>query len=365
MKNEIKYKTQKIKFQLFTFIAVDLLLWFLTTLILFEIEYRIFGDNPILETKLFSFLDTVFCAILLVVYIIPLLHFLVKKIDNPIQYLIIGLNEISSGNYNCHLTKKTRNEFDTIFNTFNAMSEKLKEAERQNENNTKERTLLFANMAHDLKTPIAIIQGYSQAILDGMIKDSKKQTEYIETIEKKAHNMNSLVDRLFEYVKLENPQNLMHIEQTDLAEIVRTSIANLYTEFEEHKMSLSIDIPEEKINFAIDKLETSRVISNLLNNILVHNLDGIKVLVKLDFEGKLVIADSGNKIPSHIAEHLFCPFVSGDESRMKKNGSGLGLAITKRIMQKQGGIIEYVKDYPEYTKAFVIKFGKIKKPLFL
>ncbi|MGN0729312.1 HAMP domain-containing sensor histidine kinase [Treponema sp.] len=355
-KNIQEDEKNKIRFQLFAFIAIDLVLWFLTTLFLFEVLYRIFGDNPFLETKLFSLLDTVFCAVLLVVFIIPFLHYLVRKIDNPVQYLIYGLKEISLGNYECRLNKITGNEFDEIYSAFNSMGEKLQKAEIQNEKNTKERTLLFANMAHDLKTPITTVQGFSQAILDGMYDSREKEIEYVKMIQKKAHLMNHLVDRLFEYVKLENPEHILHLEEADLAEEVRTAIANLYTEFEERQIHLLMEIPDRKIMCTIDRLETERVISNLLNNILVHNPEKIAVLVKLTDDRKLVIADSGKPVPPEIENHLFCPFISGDESRQSKNGSGLGLAIAQRIMEKQKGRLSYIPDYPGYTKAFELEF---------
>lgn len=349
-------KPKKIKFQLFAFIAADVLLWFLATLVLFEVSYRVWGET-VVETRLFSFLETVFCAVLLVIFIIPLLHYLVKKIDRPVQYLIGGLTEISSGNYSCRLTQKTQNEFDSIYSAFNSMSEKLQEAEIRTEQNTKERTLLFANMAHDLKTPITVIQGYSQAMLDGIVSEQNKLAEYAEAIQRKAVHMNRLVDRLFEYAKLESPENILHCEIADLTEVLRTAIASLYTEFEERKIEMAIAIPDEKIMRAVDRLETTRAITNLLANVLAHNPPGIQVLVTLDAGGQITIADSGNPIPPKIAEHLFCPFVSGDESRLTKNGSGLGLAIAQKIMEKQNGKLTYLPDYPGCIKAFRLEFA--------
>ena len=85
-------------------------------------------------------------------------------------------------------------------------------------------------MAHDLKTPITSIIGFSKALSDGIIEDKQKQHEYISTINSKAVKMNDLIDRLFEYVKLESSENQLHFELVDIAEILRNCIAELYKE---------------------------------------------------------------------------------------------------------------------------------------
>ena len=164
--------------------------------------------------------------------------------------------------------------------------------------------------------------------------------------------MNDLIDRLFEYVKLESADNILHKENCDVAEILRNCLADVYAEYEEKKIQLEIQIPEIPVIKKVDKIELSRVYTNLLNNVLKHNTSGINVLVKMDEDGKVLIADSGEPLPAEVQDSLFVPFVSGDKSRQSKNGSGLGLALAYKIMKKHSGDLRLITKVEGYTKGF-------------
>ena len=243
---------------------------------------------------------------------------------------------------------------DDIKNAFNSMAEKLESAEKIKQNAENERVLLFANMAHDLKTPITSIIGFSKALSDGIIEDEQKKSEYITTINSKAVKMNDLIDRLFEYVKLDSAENILHIEACDVSELLRNCIADVYAEYEDKKIRLEIQIPDSAVIKNVDKIELSRVYTNLLNNVLKHNSAGINVLVKMENDGQVLIADSGDLVPEEVRNSLFMPFVSGDKSRQSKNGSGLGLALAYKIMKKHGGNLQLVTDIDNYTKGFLV-----------
>ena len=244
--------------------------------------------------------------------------------------------------------------FSIIFYKLIDKNEELKE---QTE---KERIMLFANIAHDLKTPISSVLGYSQALSDGVVVDEAKQKEYLRTINTKARRMNDLIDRLFEYVKLESPENILHKKDSDIAEILRKSVRNLYTDFEEKGFELNINIPDIPVIQNVDALEIDRVFTNLLNNALKHNPKGTVIDISINENAAVIIADNGTEIPVEVRSQLFKPFVSGDESRTAKNGSGLGLALAYKIMEKHGGSLKLVTPYEAgntvFTKAFIIQF---------
>ena len=350
-------KNHKLKFQIFLYMVVTLLLWFVIITALSEYLYYIEEKSGVeLPFKLYILVN-ILQAALLVLMNIPFLRFLIKHVDRPVQKIIASLNRIAEGNYSEKISFESKNEFDEIKDTFNSMAEKLEAAEKIKLNAENERILLFANMAHDLKTPITSILGYSKALSDGIIDDEAKKSEYLATINSKATKMNGLIDRLFEYVKLESTENLLHKEDCDVAEILRNCVADVYAVYEEKKISLEIEIPETPVIKNADKVELSRVYTNLLNNVLKHNSDGIQVLVKMDADGQVVIADSGEKIPAELKDSLFMPFVSGDQSRQSKNGSGLGLSLAAKIMKKHGGSLWLSENVPGYTKGFVVEMG--------
>ena len=349
----MKNKSKKLKYQIFLYMAVGLLIWFLIATGLSEILYYLEDvKNVDLPFKWYVLLN-IFQALLLILMNIPFLRFLMKHVDKPVQKIVESLNRLADGKYDEKIDFESRNEFDDIKDAFNSMSEKLETAEKIKQNAENERVLLFANMAHDLKTPITSIIGFSKALSDGIITDDIKKAEYLTTINSKAVKMNDLIDRLFEYVKLESADNILHKENCDVAEILRNCLADVYAEYEDKKIQLEIQIPEIPVIKKVDKIELSRVYTNLLNNVLKHNTSGINVLVKMDEDGKVLIADSGEPLPAEVQDSLFVPFVSGDKSRQSKNGSGLGLALAYKIMKKHSGDLRLITQVEGYTKGFL------------
>lgn len=222
----------------------------------------------------------------------------------------------------------------------------------------KQRNLLLSDIAHDLRTPMTTVAGYAKALSDGMVTDAEKQQEYLHTIMNKTIRMNELIQLLFEYVKLDSKGFELDKESFDLCELLRECAASVYQEIEEREMEFFIEIPEEIYTVYADKMQLSRVMINLLNNAVKHNLEGTGILLLVKpLSGMLlvVVADNGTKISAETQKHLFEPFYKGDKSRTSGSGSGLGLSIAQKIIQMHGWEIELRQPYQEYTKAFLIK----------
>lgn len=223
----------------------------------------------------------------------------------------------------------------------------------------KERNLMLSDIAHDLRTPITTIAGYSKALNDGMVTDEEKTKEYLDAIESKSKRMSELINLLFDYVKMDSAGFSLKMEKIDLTELLRENAALLYSDVEEKGMEFDILIPEETCMVELDKIQVSRVIANLIGNAIRHNESGTTItfqMVREKNEICIVVADDGEAIEDYVAEHIFEPFMVGDSSRMTKGGSGLGLSIVKRIVDMHGWEIELKQNYLEYKKAFIIKF---------
>ena len=221
----------------------------------------------------------------------------------------------------------------------------------------KKRNLMLSDIAHDLRTPITTIAGYSKALNDGMVTDEEKRKEYLEAIENKSERMNNLINLLYEYVKLDSDNFALKKEEIDLAELLRENAALLYSDAEENGMDLVVDIPEEPCRIMADSLQLSRVITNLINNSIRHNEPGTEITIKLNdvfYSREIVISDNGEPIEEEVAEHIFEPFAVGDKSRRTKGGSGLGLSIAKRIVEMHGWEIALFQNKRGYKKAFII-----------
>lgn len=234
---------------------------------------------------------------------------------------------------------------------------KITEHEKRiHEEYDRNRNLMLSDIAHDLRTPMTTVAGYAKAIQDGMVTDPQKMDEYLSVIQAKSMRMNELINLLFEYVKLDSEGFHLDKKPLNLIELLRENAAMLYSDMEENDMELVIDLPELEWKVDADRLQMSRVVTNLLTNAMRHNDAGTTILVRADCEddkAHIVIADNGKEIPPSVAGHLFEPFAMGDESRNSKGGSGLGLSIAAKIVAMHGWKLS-LGNYPGYTKAFFI-----------
>lgn len=221
----------------------------------------------------------------------------------------------------------------------------------------RKRNLMLSDIAHDLRTPITTIYGYSKAIMDGMVTDEKQQQEYLEAIHNKSARVSDLTNLLFEYVKLDSEGFSLEKEELDLAELLRENAALLFSDIEEAGMELSVDIPEKEERIVADRMQLSRCVTNLLVNAMRHNPPGTKIELALRKQAGIwlvIVADTGEEIPEKIKDHLFDPFSKGDNSRKSGKGSGLGLSIVDKVVQMHGWQLKMEQPYGKYQKAFVI-----------
>lgn len=281
-------------------------------------------------------------------------------ITEPNRKLVSGLRKVTSGDYSARLFLEAEHEYMEIEESFNILVEELETAKRQREMYEAERQLLFANIAHDLRTPITTIAGFARVVEDGLTDSPEKISEYMETILGKTEHMKALIEKLLTYVKLESNDYFLKLQDTDFAELVRQVVADHWGEAEAQGMEPILDIPENIIPVRVDIVEMRRVLDNLMVNAIRHNPAGTVIKISLRIEklkasSKVVLEleDNGAPIPAELRYSIFQPFVCGDESRTSKNGSGLGLSICKKIIEKHRGELALVaKD--DGWKAFRI-----------
>lgn len=220
----------------------------------------------------------------------------------------------------------------------------------------RKRNLMLSDIAHDLRTPITTIYGYSKAIMDGMVTEGKQQ-EYLMAIYNKSARMSDLTNLLFEYVKLDSEGFALEKEELDLSELLRENAALFFSDIEEAGMELSVDISEKEERIVADRMQLSRCVTNLLVNAMRHNPPGTKIELALRKQAGIwlvIVADTGEEIPEKIKDHLFDPFSKGDNSRTSGKGSGLGLSIVDKVVQMHDWQLKLEQPYGKYQKAFVI-----------
>nr|WP_315024952.1 HAMP domain-containing sensor histidine kinase [uncultured Aminipila sp.] len=287
---------------------------------------------------------------IIVCYIISVLGFVLwlsRKIRKPLDTLSSAMLAFAEGDRNQAVEYSGSAEFVQICDSFNNMSEQLRESEKAKMEMEEQKQKMLADISHDLKTPITTIQGYAKALADGMIAP-EEQKKYLNKIYNKSIDLTDLINTFYEYSKLEHPDFSFTFESIEIYELLREYLANRYEEISDKGFELELDIPEKSAICNVDKLQLKRALDNIVNNSLKHNLQGTKIFVNVaavyneqneeDFI-KIVIADNGIGIPQEIAKTIFEPFVVGDDSRNSRQGSGLGLSISKKIIEGHGGSI--------------------------
>ncbi|MDR4887561.1 HAMP domain-containing sensor histidine kinase [Fredinandcohnia sp. QZ13] len=248
---------------------------------------------------------------------------------------------------------------------YKEMSENLRRTAEELEQKNREMTRLeeskkqmLADISHDLKTPITTIQGYSRALFEGVVSDEAQTERYLKYIYDKSIRVTSLIDELFMFSKLDSPDVPIQKDLKDICEFYRGVIVEHFDLFEEKKMELDIDIPDEKIMVRFDPKLLNRAISNLLQNTNKYNPERTEIYLRLNRTETSIFIEVGDKgvgIRDEIAQILFEPFVRGDKSRKNDGGSGLGLAITKKIIELHDGTIQ-VDTSPKIGKTnFIIE----------
>ena len=219
----------------------------------------------------------------------------------------------------------------------------------------KSRNLMLSDIAHDLRTPITTVSGYAKALEDGMVAEDKK-SEYLSAIQRKSARLTDLINLLFDYVRLDSEGFTLTKERFDICELCRETAAFMYQDIEDAGMEFDVDIPEKIVKVNGDKLQVSRVITNLLTNAIRHNKTGTSIGLFLVIEDdetiRIMVADNGDKIDEEYAKTIFEPFVVGDESRSTKGGIGLGLSIVKKVLDMHEWKIRLVQQ-PDIRKYFV------------
>ncbi len=271
--------------------------------------------------------------------------YLKRKIKNPLDRIMAGMEDLKSGNTGARIDIKTEAEFEKIVDTFNLMAQQLEDEKAQKELLIRKKNQMLLELSHDIRTPVATIKSYANALEAGLVPEERIESVY-RTIDRKADRVEKLSGDMFMMLKMDNPDYELRMETVNLCELLRQLCVEYYDEITEAGFDFVIDIPDREIPVSADVGLLSRVISNLLSNALRYNKSGKVIAVSMSGEsGKAVlsVSDDGEEVDRAFAGQMFHAFSRGDFSRKTDGGTGLGLAISRIIMEKHGGSIGYCR----------------------
>ena len=227
-------------------------------------------------------------------------------------------------------------EIDQLGLTFSQMSERIIKQVKLLQHNDNSRRELIANVSHDLRTPLASLQGYLETLLlKNDTLSSDEILEYIQTAYENSQRLQKLISELFELASLENNDATLHFESFSMSELAQDVSQKFKLKAKNKGIKLEIKIPEIPAFVSADIGLIQRVLENLLDNAIKYTPEGGEVEIALnigDSTIETVIKDSGQGISEYEAQHIFERFYRIEKHR-DQDGSGLGLAIVKRIIQ--------------------------------
>lgn len=297
--------------------------------------------------------------------------FVTAKFTKPIE----ELNDIAKEMSKLKFKRKFRihdtgDEVDELGKSINTLSDKLEDTIKklQDYNNELERNIeekskidemrkkFISDVSHELKTPIALIQGYSEGLLENVNSDEESRKFYAEVIQDEASKMDKLVKKLLELMKLENNDIKYNDNKFDIVELIHGVIKNHKVNIDEENIKVTFNQKEPVWVFA-DDFYIEQVVSNYVTNAIKNVLEVNKkkeIVITLKNKGnkvRITVFNTGKPIDEDKLDKIWTRFYKADESRDRsKGGTGIGLALVRAIMVKynQAYGVENKKDGVEF-----------------
>lgn len=260
------------------------------------------------------------------------------RITSPIRATVQASQRIASGQYDERLIRETSDELGQLTQSFNQMATALEEIETTREEIETTRQRLVADISHELKTPLASIQGYMEGLEDGVIAPTN---ETFQQVHRETKRLQRLVHDLQELSRVEGGQMTLQLSSHDIIALIQSTCDWIRPQFVDKQVQLVLDLPEKTIEVDVDYDRLRQVLLNLLGNALQYTPTGGSVTIHCEFSALAVliqIQDTGAGLSEQDKERIFERFYRVDKSRSRlSGGSGIGLTIARHIIQAHRG----------------------------
>jgi len=301
------------------------------TLTTTEASQRILGD----------FLGTLFAALAVAAIVatvtsLAISLFVARRITDPLQQMTQASERISAGHYAERIEiapVHATDELGQLASSINALAVALEQTERR-------RLDVIGNVTHELRTPIATLEGYLEGLLDGVIEPTPRTFAMLHT---EAGRLRRLVDDLQELSRAEAHQIPVSLQHGAPQRLVQDALESLEGQFAEKGLQLQIHVPENLPPVMVDPTRAVQILTNLLVNALRYTPVPGRVEVAVSCAEGMVafrVSDTGVGLSTEQLAHIFERFYRVDKSRSRAfGGSGIGLTIAQSLAQAMGGEI--------------------------
>lgn len=338
--HSMEIRRKRILFSLRSYVSFFLIMAFVITccVVLFLKELQqatglVIDEENIRRAAVLTFLNVMVLTLICTVIDGIRRRFMVER---PVRRIVQAAEKIMKGDFSARIRPAGRMEalgdFDVIIGYFNRMAEELAGVETL-------RTDFIANVSHELKTPLAVIQNYGTILRKPGLPEEER-LEYAKAITDSSRRLADLVTNILKLNRLENQKIYLKTEVYDLKEQLCECLLDFEGIWEEKGIEIDADL-EEEVLIESDAELLTLVWKNLFSNALKFTEPGGCVSVKLESDGGYVlvrVSDTGCGMSQEVGNHIFEKFYQGDTSHATQ-GNGLGLALVKRVVDIVGGDI--------------------------
>jgi signal transduction histidine kinase len=264
-----------------------------------------------------------------------------RGMSRPLVDLTAATRSVAAGDLSVRVPVRHHGEVRELAIAFNAMTEELAQADELRRN-------LTADVAHELRTPLSVIRGKLEGVLDGVYPATP---EHLSPILEEIKLLARLVEDLRLLALAETGQLILEKRAMDISDLLRDAYVNFSPQAADRGVTLALDLPSELPKVRADQRRIAQVLGNLLTNALRHTPSGGHVTLSAKFSPPLLggagggmvevtVADTGAGIPPEDLPYIFERFWRGEKSRSRAGGgAGLGLAIARQLVEMHGGTV--------------------------
>ena len=257
-----------------------------------------------------------------------------RRVLSPVRTLSAAAQKLGQGDLAQRVPASVPGELGQLAHTFNTMAENLQEAEKRRRN-------LVADVAHELRTPLSNIQGYLEAVKDGLLQPNAAT---INIIHQQVLHLVRLVEDLRVLALAESGSLRLDYQPVEPGELLEQTAEAFRARAGAKSVQLVLDLPEQLPTIEVDRTRVTQIVGNLLENAILHSPEGSVVTISARAPDpatlRLAVADQGKGIEPEELSQIFDRFYRVDPSRSRATGgSGLGLTIAKQLVEAHQGTI--------------------------
>lgn len=319
-------------------------------------------------TELFQNSNNMILKIRVVIFILFLILFIFSFIlSTKIVIPIINLNkvtkEISNGNFDFNISSNSNDEIGELTENFNVMKEKIQDQictiKKDRDDLIKSeshRKVFYDNVTHEIKTPLTIIDGYAQMIIDEEDLDKELALKAASKIKKESKKLINMIIDILNMSKIESKSSNNFEEKIDMKKCIEYICNQISVKAKKYEIKINESLDDDIYIYANLNDINSMIVNIIDNSIKYSNVKSeIKINLFKDIDNcNLIIEDEGKGIDSETIKKIFEPFYRGENTYGdRKNGNGLGLSIVKSIVNKYKGIIKIESEVNKGTKVYI------------